>query len=171
MVLLLVLPAGRVRAQLSVGQVKALFIERFTRFIDWPAAALAAGQTFVVCVQGTGGTADDLARVAVSRKFKDRNSAVRRLQPGDDVAGCHILYLAASESPRLERALAAVGGKPILTIGDTPGYGQRGVVINLYQEGRFMRFEINNPAVKRSRLTFSSQLMRLGKPVEESPRR
>lgn len=167
-VILLTAPATH--AQLSVGHLKSLFVERFTRFIEWPAASLPPGKAFVVCIAGTGATADDLARVAPTRRFKDRPTEVRRLKPGDHAgaaAACHVLYLAASEGPRLPQVLAAVAGKDVLTISDTSGFAERGVIINLYQEGRFMRFEINAPAVKRSRLVFSSQLLRLGRLVGE----
>src|SRR5688500_276455 len=73
------LPSASARAQLSVGHVKGLFIERFTRFIEWPPGALPPGASFEVCIQGTGETAEALARVAPTRKFKDRPSRVRRL--------------------------------------------------------------------------------------------
>jgi hypothetical protein len=155
------------RGQLSVGHVKGLFIERFTRFIEWPAGALPAAGPFQVCIQGTGETADDLARVASSRKFKDRPCSVRRLSPGTAPAGCHILFLAASESSRLGTILALVADRPTLTVSDSPGFAERGVHINLYQEDRFMRFEINTRRVRRSPLVFSSQLLRLGRRVGE----
>ncbi len=154
-------------AQLSLGHLKSLYIERFTRFIDWPAEALPGKAPFVLCIQGSGDTASDLARVAPARAFKERSCQVRQLRAGTDLSACHVVYLASSELPRLPQVLEAVGSKPILTISDTPGFGQRGVLINLFQEDRFLRFEINLPAVKRSKLVFSSQLLRLARPVGE----
>jgi hypothetical protein len=157
-------PAG---AQLSLGHLKSLYIERFTRFIDWPGETLSKNGPFVLCIQGNGDTAADLARVAPSRPFKDRPAEVRRLRPGADLSGCHVLYLAGTELPRLPQVIESISGKPILTVSDTPGFGDRGVLINLFQENRFLRFEINLPAVKRSKLVFSSQLLRLARPVGE----
>jgi YfiR/HmsC-like len=157
--------ASPARAQLSLGHLKSLYIERFTRFIEWPAEALPKSGPFVLCIQGTGETANDLARVAPSRSFKERTSEVRRLLPGTDLSACHIVYLAGTELTRLPQVIDAVSGKPILTVSDTPGFGARGVLINLVQENRFLRFEINMAAVKRSKLTISSQLLRLGRPV------
>jgi hypothetical protein len=153
--------------QLSLGHLKSLYIERFTRFIEWPGDSLRKDRPFVVCIQGSGETATDLARVAPARAFKDRTCEVRRLQPSSDPSACHLIYLAGSEQPRLPALLETVAGKPILTVSDTPGFSQRGVLINLFQEGRYLRFEINLAAVKRSRLVFSSQLLRLGRPMGE----
>ena len=166
----LVLSAPRpARAQLSVGHVKGLFIERFTRFIEWPPGTLPPGAPFEVCIQGSGETADSLARVAASRKFKERPSKVRRLGGGASAIGCHVLYLAPSEGGRLAAVISPLAERPTLTISDTPGFGERGVLINLYQEGRFLRFEINTSAVRKSHLIFSSQLLRLGRLVGDPP--
>jgi hypothetical protein len=154
-------------AQLSLGHLKSLYIERFTRFIEWPAETLPRNGRFLVCIMGSGDTASDLARVAPSRPFKDRTTEVRRLRPGSDLAGCHVLYLAGSEGSRLSQVLDATAQRPILTVSDTPGFGDKGVLINLFQEGRYLRFEINLAAVKRSKLVFSSQLLRLARQVGE----
>ena len=159
------LPASVGRAQLSVGQVKGLFIERFTRFIEWPTGVLPDDGPFEVCIQGTGETADALAQVVVTRKFKERVARVRRLSAGSSAVACHVLYLAPSESGRLPTVLASVADRPTLTVSDSPGFSERGVLINLYQEGRFLRFEINTAAVRKSQLVFSSQLLRLGRLV------
>ena len=165
--ILLALATPVAEAQMSVGRVKGLFIERFTRFIEWPASALPGQSPFQICIQGTGETADDLAGVAVTRRWKGREAVVRRLSGGASPSGCHVLFLAASESGRVTAAVAAATERPILTVSDAPGFADRGVLINLYQEGRFMRFEINISSVRRSPLVFSSQLLRLGRRVGE----
>lgn len=152
-------------AQISVGRLKSLFVERFTRFIEWPEPALPGNAPFVVCIQGTGETADDLAEVARSRKFKERLCEVRRVRAGSDLATCHLVYIASTEAPRLAQVVSAVAGKPILTVSDSPGFGEKGVQINLYQQQQLMNFEINLGVVKRSKLQFSSKLLRLGRLV------
>jgi hypothetical protein len=163
--LVLLAAASAVYAQVSVGRLKSIFVERFTRFIDWPAGVLPEGSPFVVCIEGSGDTAENLIEVARSRKFKDRLCEVRRVLAGSDVNGCHLLYLAGSEAPHLPQVVAAISGRPILTVSDTAGFADKGVLINLFQEENRMHFEINLPAVKRSNLTFSSQLLRLGRLV------
>jgi hypothetical protein len=152
-------------AAISAGRLKSLFVERFTRFIDWPAQALPPGAPFVVCIQGTGETVEDLLDLARSRKFKDRLCEVRRVRAGSDLDSCHLLFVAGSESAHLPQVIAAVAGRPILTVSDSAGFADQGVLINLFQEGKLMHFEINLPAVKRTKLTFSSQLLRLGRLV------
>jgi hypothetical protein len=153
-------------AQLSVGHVKALVIEKLTRFIEWPPGALAAESPFVVCIQGSDETGEGLARVASTRKWKGRTGSLRRLRPGAESAACHLLYLARAESSRLSQICAGLVGKPTLTVSNSPGFGEKGVLINLYEEGPYPRFEINLSSVKRSPLTFNSQLLRLGRLID-----
>jgi YfiR/HmsC-like len=168
----LVAPAG-VRAQISADEARSVIIERFTRFIEWPPASLPLTSPFVVCIQGNGGTGDRLDSMARERKFKDRTCEVRRLRAGSDVSGCHLLYIAPSEGPRLAELVSAANGKAILTVGDTPGFALRGVLINVFQEqrptGRYLGFEINMTKVKSSKLTWSSKLLRLGRLVAVPP--
>lgn len=154
-----------VHSQISVGRLKAIYFERFTRFIEWPKTALPDGAPFVACIQGTGETADNLAELARARKFKDRLVEVRRVRAGSDLNTCHLLYVAGTEAPRLQQVVQAADGKAILTLGDTPGFADKGVQINLIPVGQLMNFEINMGAVKSSKLQFSSKLLRLGRLV------
>lgn len=165
LVLALLAAAQVAHAQISVGRLKSLFVERFTRFIEWPASSLPENAPFVVCIQGTGETAESLLEVARTRKFKDRACELRRVRAGSDLATCHLLYISGSEASRLPQVLSAVAGKPILTVSDAPGFGEKGVQINLYQEQQLMNFEINLGVVKKSKLQFSSKLLRLGRLV------
>src|SRR5438105_2897289 len=106
--LALTLAAATASAQISVGRLKSLFVERFTRFVDWPVGTLPPDGLFVVCIEGDGETADNLFDLANSRRFKDRMCEVRRVRPGSELSGCHLLYIAASEAPRLPTVLSAV---------------------------------------------------------------
>jgi hypothetical protein len=160
--LLLVAP-GQSGGQISDVALKAQVIERMIQFIEWPATALPRDAPFVVCLYGQSATADELARVASSRKIKDRSSNVRRVQRTSDFGGCQLLFISGSEPERLAQALAAADGKPILTIGDQTGFAERGGLVNLYMEGRYVRFQVNLAAVDRSRLFFSSKLLRLAR--------
>jgi hypothetical protein len=119
----------------------------------------------VVCVEGTGETADGLFDLASSGKFKERPSQARRVSNGAELDGCNLLYIAASEASRLSRVLSMVGNKPVLTVSDASGFADQGVLINLYQQDRRLRFEINLAAARRTRLVFSSKLLRLGRLV------
>src|SRR2546421_2375990 len=162
--------------QAKVARRKALFIEQFTRLVEWPPSALPREGPFVLCTQGTSDTAAELAKIAAVRKFKDRPAEVRQTRAGAGLDHCHVLYLAASEASHLHQTLAATADRPILTVSDTQGFGERGVQFNLFEEirsvpqpGTYVSFELNAPAVKRSMLAFDPRLLSAGRRVDTAP--
>ena len=169
----LLLPLGA-PAQVSEAELKAQVIDRFTQFIEWPRVALPDAARFVVCIVGESDTADHLATLAGSRRFKARACEVRRrghagagARAEADLAACHLLYIAGSEDAQLPKLLSALADRPVLTISDHDGFAERGVIINLFQEGRYVRFQINLGAVTRSKLSVSSKLLRLARIVKD----
>jgi hypothetical protein len=158
-----------------VARRKALFVEQFTRLIDWPADVLPRDGRFVLCIAGASDTANELIAMAAARKFKERPVEVRRPRLGSELSSCHLLYVAASEAGRLGDMLAAVAGKPILTVSDTPGFVERGVHLNLFEQTRsapeqklYVNYELNVNAVKHSVLAFDPQLLSQGRRVDSA---
>ena len=118
---------------------------------------------------GTSDVATYLDRIVASRKMKDRSARARRVGADQSFDGCHLLYIASSESGRLPRIIDKTRGKPVLTVGDTTGFAERGVHINLFVEQRHVRFEVNQGAAKASNLKISSQLLSLARLVGGPP--
>ena len=161
---------AEVLAQPSEYAIKAEFVERFTRFIDWPDEAFAGPDApFALCVMGDDPFGDYLDRLARERKIKGRT--VRLLHPAKppELDDCHLAFIAQSESLRIAAIVARTQGKPILTIGDTPGFAQVGVIINFFLDRDLVRFEINLGEAKQSGLVFSAKLLKLGRVVGPPP--
>lgn len=152
-------------------EVKAEFIERFTRFIDWPDSAFAsASSPFVVCVWGSGALATQLEQVVAHRRIKSRPVRVLHVASSDRLAPCQILYVAAVERDVLRGITAKTRGRSILSVGDQPGFAQEGLLINLVVDGDgFVRFEINRDVARASGLKISAKLMRLARLVGAPP--
>jgi YfiR/HmsC-like len=166
---LLVGAAADVRAEELEYPVKVEFIERFTRFITWPAESFrGADGPFMLCVLGDTAITPPFERLARERRLKDRRVELRRLRATDDVSACHLLFLAGGERTHLKQVLARASGKPILTVADSEGFAHEGVIINLFldEEGH-VRFEICSPELKKSGLKVSAQLLRLARVVSE----
>lgn len=151
--------------------MKAEFVERFTRFIEWPAGTQPADAPFVICVWGESPLSAQLETGLVGRKIQDRAVQVKRLGEGEAPTGCHILYLAPSARDQVARIAGELRGKPILSVGDASGFAHLGLVINLFvDEGSHVRFEINAEAARASGLQISAKLMTLGKLTSARPR-
>jgi hypothetical protein len=148
----------------SEAEVKAEFVERFTRFIEWPAGAQPSDAAFVVCIWGESPTSAQLALVLAHRKIHGRAVQVKRVHEAEVLTGCQILYLAPTARDEVERVAGELRGKPVLSVGDARGFAELGLVINLFvDEASHVRFEINAEAARASGLQISAKLMTLGK--------
>ena len=152
---------------LPAYEVKAEFIERFTRFVDWPDSVFVSPSSpFVVCVWGSGALASQLERVVVGRRIKARPVRLLHVGSGDRLTPCHILYVAAVDREVVRAITASTRGKSILSIGDQPGFALEGLLINLVLDDEgFVRFEINRDVARASGLKISAKLMRLARLV------
>src|SRR5262249_11039595 len=102
------------------------------------------------------------------RQLKDRRIEERRLKAGDEMGGCHLLFIGASERPRLKQTVQRVSGRPVLTVGGSGGFAREGVSIKLFldEEGHG-RVEISSGELRKSGLKVSAQLLRLARMVPE----
>ena len=150
--------------------VKVEFIERFTRFIAWPSEAFRGSDgPFLLCVVGDSPMVPHFERLARERRLQERRVELKRLRANDDeLAGCHLVFIAAGERPRMKQILSHVSGHPVLTVGDSDGFAQAGVIINLFlDEDGHIRFEISSAELRKSSLKVSAQLLRLARMVSE----
>ncbi len=146
-------------------RLKAELVERFTRFIEWPGLGADAKGPFQVCLLGSNPFGTNLAEVMAGRMIKNRTAAVSVVTDLAALDSCHAVFIPAEYATSLERILVRTAGRPILTIGDTPGFAERGVLINLYLEKDHVRFEINEGMVRKSGLGVSSRLFKLARVV------
>jgi hypothetical protein len=151
--------------QLPEYQVKAEFIERFTRFIEWPQGA-STGGPFVIGVIGTDPFRGYLDKMAADRKIKGRPVEIRRFRDIAAVDSCDIVFISSSERARLPAILARTDSHPILTVADSNGFAASGVLVNFYTSGDTVRFEMNETAIERSGLRVSAKLLKLARLVE-----
>lgn len=143
-------------------EVKAAYIYNFAKFVDWPSSV---GSRLRLCLVGPspfGGALDGIR----GRLVKERALEVVQLDGDASAAGCQMLFVSAAEERNLDRIVARARGSDILLLGDSEGFAQRGIMINLYVEEGKVRFEINLPAIRRSGLSVSSKLLSLGRLVE-----
>ena len=154
------------QAQPSEYEVKAAFIHNIVKFVEWPGASPASGHARL-CLLGedpSGGAFDMLQ----GKPIRGLRWEVVKVDAGNGLKACRVLFIAASERADLGRILAGMGDSPVLTVGDTAGYAERGVMVNFYPEDNRVRFEINRAAAARAGLVISSQLLRLARVVDET---
>jgi hypothetical protein len=157
-------PAGRAAAEPSEAELKAEFVERFTRFVEWSSDDLPEDD-FTLCVVGDSDVTPYLKKIAKKRKLHNRTAVVAVLDSGDDVTECQVVVIAGSDKKKLRSILRRTDERPILTISDASGAGRMGSIINFYRDANHVKFEINTRAAKDAGLKVRSKLLRLAKVV------
>ena len=155
--------------------IKAGFIYNFAKFVEWPSAAFAQPDSpIVIGVLGTDPFGSVLDRLVQDKKIGQRGFVVRRYKWGKDLKDlkdlrdCKILFVSASEKAHTDEIIQLVKWLPILTIGETPGFAERGGVIRFTLEENRVRFEVNVDAAHQADLNISSRLLTLAKIIPQA---
>ncbi len=149
--------------------IKAGFIYNFAKFVDWPATAFA--QPIVIGILGTDPFGNLIDRIVENKKIGARGFVVKRLKWNTDLKDlkeCKILFVGASEKAHIDDVVQIVKSLPILTVGETPGFAERGGVIRFVLEDNRVRFEINVEAAHQADLTISSRLLTLARIIQQA---
>ncbi|MFZ5496058.1 MAG: YfiR family protein [Verrucomicrobiota bacterium] len=156
--------AGTAHAQPPPAQeyrIKAVFLFNFAQFVEWPPEVFPGPESpLVIGVLGRDPFGALLDEAVQGEATGTHPLAVRRFRRVDDIGMCHVLFISESEAPRLERILAGLQGRSILTVGDAEDFAQRGVMIRFFKDKNRIRLRINLEAARAARLTISSRLLR-----------
>ena len=150
-------------------EIKAAFLYNFARYVEWPSERLPApGGAFVVTILGEDPFGEALDAVTRDRTIHDRPLAVRRVARVEDVGASQILFISRSEVEDLPRILQRLEAAPILTVGETAQFAERGGMIRFRREGARIGFDINVVSTERAGLRVSSQLLKLARIVGQA---
>jgi hypothetical protein len=139
--------------------VKATFLVKFLSYIEWPAGKFTSGSPVQICFVGLDPFGLVLDRATTGQQTRGRSIIVRRLSSAEGAASCHLAFLGGSGSA-VQKALAAIGSRPVVTVSDARGSNRRAMIHFLVVDRR-VRFAIDTRATARSGIEVSSQLLAL----------
>ncbi len=157
----------------SEPALKSAFLYNFTKFTDWPAEALPAGDPLVLCVVNDAVVAGMLDTLTKGRNVAGHAlvvSTVAKDSAAPALSACRVLFLAGPDYPGSAALLGSLSGKPILTVGEGEGFARAGGVVGLFIKDGTLQFAINTTAAHRAGLHLSSKLLSLAKLVKEDRR-
>lgn len=187
--LLLACAAAGAQAPLPARDVEAAYLINFLRFTQWPASSFESAQApFVIGVVGSDDTAAAVRAVAqAASTINGRAIEVRALRathathasgaggraheaPSDSaVPAPHLVFFHESGGAPSRQELARFAGKPVLTVGDTPGFIAAGGMIELVNSAAHIVFAANPSAIADARLVVSSKVLKLARLSGTSP--
>jgi len=142
--------------------LKGSFILKLTQFIEWPQDVIAPSnlKNLNLCIIGKDpfGNIFDLAK---EEAILSRNLVIKHFIEIDVKNQCHVLFVSSSEKDRIDEIIQATQNEPILLIGDTLEYAERGIGINLIIINNNIRLQINPSVVHRKGINISSELLNL----------
>jgi hypothetical protein len=152
----------------SEYDVKAAYLFKFTKFIEWPATAFAGPDApFVIGIVGRDPFNGGLDRLIAGNTTGARRLEVQHLNATDSTGlrGCQMVFVSASEQRRLPNILSALQGRPVLVVGESEGFASAGGMLGFALRESRVGIEINSAAARQARLKISSQLLNLAKLV------
>jgi hypothetical protein len=151
-------------------EVKAAFLYHFAHLVDWPAPADPA-EPFVIAVVGEDPFGTTLDEVLAGKAVRTQPVRIQRLAGSAQLEGTrpNILFVGRGDDEHVRRVLAAVAGQPVLTVGESARFAERGGMIGfrVTDEGR-VAFDINLQRAQLAGLRLRSQLLKLARIVGPS---
>jgi hypothetical protein len=163
----LVAPVSHAEAVTATDQqLKAVFVYRFSQFVDWPTAAYSSDtEPFVIGVMGSDTFAALLEEVVRGERVNNHPIQVRRVRNAEAAGPIHILFVDRSENARLEQAVELMKGRNTLIVSDLDDATQRGAAIQFTSRNNRIGLRINVDYARAARLVMSSNLLRLAEVV------
>jgi hypothetical protein len=166
-VCMVALASGLARGESREYQIKAAFLVNFMQFVTWPQSVFTNDDApFYIGVLGDDPFGASLDQTVQGETVNHRKIIVQRLQRVEDCKDCQMVFVSRSEEKNLTVILAGLDSGPVLTVSEIRGFARQGGIINFYQEGNKVRFEINPTIAGRDKLKISAQLLNLGRIVE-----
>jgi hypothetical protein len=146
-------------------ELKAGVLYHIIEYVEWPKSALSNTPPAIeIGLIGEIPFAEAL-EVLSGKTVQGRELIVKRVSDPQAAAQCQVLFIGASEKPRVAEIVAQLKDRPILTVGEIEGFAEQGGMVNLLAGPNRIVMEINREVANKARLSMSSQLLKLAKVV------
>ncbi|MDP8220855.1 MAG: YfiR family protein [Candidatus Stygibacter frigidus] len=161
LLLLIVTNAFSLFSQVNEQQLKVIFIERFTQFIDWDTTQISNPDknVFIIGTIGKNELYPEFQSFFSNRLIKGKKAKVIIAKTEEDYLRCDLLFISKVSDDKLSDVLDVVYDKPILTISDEQELTDSGILITICRKGEHLGFCINEKALARSGLNANYLLM------------
>jgi len=149
-------------------QIKAAIVYQILPFIEWPIQPNRnSSPSLNLCILGENpfGTAFDAFQ---GETIHGQKLFIRPAESIRDLKNCQILFICPSEKGRALQIVKQPSDLGILTIGDSEGLAQLGVMINFYMERKKVRVELNIDAARKAGFKINPHFLKLVRIIRES---
>ncbi len=167
LLLLLCVATAPVQAQTAAEtSVKAAIVHKIAKFVEWPRDAFdSKNEPMTFCIVGDDNMLDAISRLGNQKIHNRTIVAVATQDPTEGLDACDVLYLGDDPDREVSEWTSAVAGKPILTFGESGGYGDDGSIVKVMVRRDKVRFEVNLDANEGTGLRIGARLLQLAAAV------
>jgi hypothetical protein len=165
-VFILFLLSQKIYGQTSEYELKAVAFQKLSLFIEWPGNVFANNDSdFIIAVLGKNPFGKILEQTYNNVRIKNRNVKIIYCKDLEQLMPCHLLFISETSISQLEKILAKVRSKPVLTIADSEGFAEEGCDINIFNNSGRLRFEINQKVMESTGFTIDYKLLSVSRIV------
>jgi len=158
---LLFLFSVHANGQYNENIIKAAYIERITRFIDWPVKdSTLSVDRFVLGVFGETQFYNTLTGIFKEKLIKNHKVTIISIEKPEQLNTCNICYLSEKAKPLISKFVNAANSSSVLLFSETTDFCKAGVHINFYIEDEKLKFEINEKSLTSAGFKVSYLLMK-----------
>lgn len=158
--LLLFLTSLICKAQYNENVIKAAYIERITRFVEWPLRdSLLSHDQFVIGVYNEDEFYYTLSEVFKNKTIKGLPVKIVGVKNAEAIRVSNLCYISEKAKSSIKDFISAANSSGVLLISSTSGFCKAGVHINFYLENEKLKFEINEKSLISAGFKVSYLLM------------
>lgn len=147
-------------------KIKAGLIYNLTKFVEYTQCENQnMSPNFIVGILGEDPFQNEI-EILNGKTVKGKNLIVKRYRTIEDVKDARILFVSASEAPRIPMIISRLRKRSILTISDMDHFSENGGMIHFITVNNRIRFRVNLNAVKHENLKLSAHFLKLVTIVE-----
>ena len=148
---------------LSEYTLKGAFLYNFALFARWPEDAFQdEDSALVIAVFRDRAVVDTIRNAFQGKVIRGRPVAVKRIDT-EVVDSAHLLFVPDSEIEAFYEFQDAFAGRPVLLVGESRDFLERGGVLNFFIENNRVRFEASRQNAEHARVALSSKLLTLAR--------
>ena len=141
--------------------MKAAYIERITRFIEWPEIETIKDTTvFTIGIVGDNDFYSVLKSSLLDKSVKGKKVEIIYFVKAVKIEVCDICYISGINETELEILIIEANRNGVFLMTEKKGFGDKGVHLNFYLEDNKLKFEINRSSIESGRFKVSSLLMK-----------
>ena len=139
-------------------RVRAAFLVKFSKFVQWPHAGSLA-----FCIAGDGEFGFAMTSVTGQRDG-GRDVVVRTIDPKGDFSSCDVVYVGHDAVRQTADILGQIATRPVLAVGESDAFLKEGGIVRVFVEDHKIRFQVDGATSEKRGLKISSQLLSLAAP-------